>query len=173
MRHVVMIGVSGSGKTAVGARLAETLGYDFADADDFHPASSIEKMARGIPLTDADRRPWLEALSRWLQAQEGAARSTVLACSALRRRHRDVLRDALPDVVFVHLVAPADLLASRLRRRRHFLPPTLLGSQLETLEPLEADENGIAIDASRPLDEVVADCASRVLSAGGGAGRDR
>jgi gluconokinase len=160
--HFVVMGVSGSGKTAVGRRVAARLGYDFADADDFHSAASIEKMARAEPLDDADRASWLQRLAKWLAEQHAAGRSTVLACSALKRAYRDVLRGAAPAVRFVHLAVPRDVLLARMRGRTHFMPPELLDSQLQTLEPLRADEPGFTIDATGALEDVVASVAERM-----------
>jgi gluconokinase len=162
---VIVMGVAGSGKTAVGARVAAALGYGFADADDFHPRGNVEKLAHGVPLDDADRAPWLAALAQWLAVERGAGRCAVLACSALRRRYRDALRAGAPEALFVHLAVPADVLATRLAHRRHFMPESLLGSQLETLEPLAADERGVTLDGSRGLDAVVADVVASVAAA--------
>jgi gluconokinase len=144
------MGVSGSGKTTVAAALAARLGYAFADADDFHPEANVAKMARGEPLTDPDREPWLQALAGWIAARHAGGRSTVLACSALMRRYRDVLRSAAPHCVcFIHLAVPTETLRRRMRHRTgHFMRENLLGSQLDTLEPLENDEPGISVDGS-------------------------
>lgn len=162
-RHLVVMGVSGSGKTTIGTALAARLHREFAEGDDFHPPQNVAKMARGEPLGDADREPWLKALAEWIAGHERAGRSTVLACSALARRYRDTLRAAAPRrVVFVHLAAPRDVLLERMRRRKgHFMPPDLLDSQLAALEPLGADEPGITLDASAPPQELV----ERVLAA--------
>jgi gluconokinase len=106
-------------------------------------------MARGEPLTDTDRGPWLEKLAAWIDAHDRAGRSTVLACSALKRAYRDTLREGAPNVLFVHLEVPSEALRERMRHRRgHFMPTTLLDSQLATLEPLQADEPGIKVDAT-------------------------
>ncbi|SEB08545.1 gluconokinase [Leifsonia sp. 21MFCrub1.1] len=143
---VVVMGVSGSGKTTVGRQLAERLGVAFVDADDLHPESNRQKMAGGTPLTDHDRWPWLDAVARTVSACLGSGRGIVVACSALRRSYRDALRaGAGADVVFAHLTGSADLLHARMAARPgHFMPPALLRSQLETLEPLELDEAGMA-----------------------------
>jgi len=147
------MGVSGSGKSSVGAALGARLGVPFAEGDDFHPAASRAKLAAGIPLTDADRWPWLRGLRDWAAAQQ---RGCVLACSALRRAYRDVLREAGPDVVLLHVSAPAGLLRARMDRRvGHFMPTSLLASQLATLEPLAPDEPGHVLDATGDVDDVV------------------
>jgi gluconokinase len=144
------MGVSGSGKTTIAGPLAARLDYAFADADDFHPSANVAKMQRGEPLAEGDREPWLASLAAWIAAQDRAGRSTVLACSALRRRHRDTLRGGAPGRVrFVHLTASEAALRERLQRRQgHYMPPELLDSQLATLEPLEPDEHGVQLDAT-------------------------
>jgi len=169
--HFVFMGISGSGKTTVARGVAERLGLPFADADDFHPAANIAKMSNGIPLTDADRLPWLRTLAAWLGERERHGESSVLACSALRRSYRDILRGGAPGVFFVHLHGSADLIAERLRSRRgHFMPAGLLDSQLSALEPLEPDEAGTMLDvADSPevLVEKAAQLASSALAADG------
>lgn len=152
------MGVSGTGKTSVGKRLASFLGAQFLEGDAYHPEANIEKMTAGVPLTDGDRAPWLETLARIVRAWDDEAVPTVLSCSALRRRYRDVLRSAVPAprLWFVHLHAPFEVLEERMSQRQgHFMPPTLLRSQFDTLEPLEADETGILLDVSKDLDDVV------------------
>jgi gluconokinase len=168
--HVIVMGVSGSGKSAVGPRLAAGLGFEFIEGDDHHPAANIEKMAAGVPLTDVDRRPWLDALSRLLADRHRHGVATVLACSALRRAYRDVLRAAVPpeETFVIELDADTATLEARLRHRRgHYMPASLLASQLATLERLERDEAGVVLDAMRPLDVVLADAATVVLSTTG------
>ena len=146
-RHVVVMGVSGCGKTTVAEGIAASLGRAFADADGFHPPENVAKMRAGIPLDDSDRWPWLRALAAWMSEQADEGRSTVMACSALRRAYRDVLRSAPPGVVFVHLHGPAEVIESRMSSRAgHFMPSALLASQLSTLEPLAADEPGVVLD---------------------------
>jgi gluconokinase len=126
------MGVSGCGKTTIAGGLAARLGYAFAEGDDFHPDANVAKMARGEPLTDADRAPWLESLAAWISAQDASGRSTVLACSALKRRYRDTLRSGAPDLHLVHLSGARELLANRLAERRgHYMPASLLDSQLD------------------------------------------
>ena len=151
---IVVMGVSGSGKSTVAAALARHLGWDFVDADDLHPAANIAAMSTGRPLTDADRAPWLAAVAARMRELRSAGRSCVVACSALRRRYRDVLRD--DGVVFVHLVVDPARVAERVAARTdHFVPVGLVGSQFETLEPLDADEAGIEVDATAPVGVVV------------------
>jgi gluconokinase len=164
--HLVLMGVSGAGKSAVGRRVAERLGYVFADADDFHPPGNVARMAHGIPLTDDERAPWLRALATWLAEQQAAARSTVLACSALKRAYRDALRAAAPNLLFVHLAVPREVLLARMRRRTHFMPASLLESQLATLELLAADEPGFTLDAAAGVDAVAAQLVTRLAAFG-------
>lgn len=154
--HVVVMGVSGCGKSAVAGPLATRLGWAFGEGDTHHPPANVTKMTAGQPLTDEDRRPWLEALVAWTRERDAAGVSTVLSCSALRRRYRDVLREADPETFFVHLHADLGVLAERMRRRTHFMPVTLLESQFATLDPLGDGELGVQIDVTPPLDEVVA-----------------
>ena len=157
--QVVVMGVSGTGKSAVGRELAAQLEVELIEGDQHHSPKSIEKMSLGVPLTDEDRLPWLRALSVLLAANHADGRSSVLTCSALRRSYRDVLRGDLPDaaVFFVHLHAAEEALRERVEDREgHFMPVSLLRSQLDTLEPLEADEHGVLVDVSRTLPDVVA-----------------
>lgn len=151
---IVVMGVSGAGKSTVAAALATEFGGTYIDADDLHPAANVAKMAAGVPLTDDDRMPWLRLVGAALaEASEGVV---VVACSALRRRYRDELRDAASGVFFVHLDVDPSVLSARLAQRAdHFMPPSLLSSQLATLEPLGSDEVGVVIDAGAPLDEIV------------------
>src|SRR5262245_626396 len=129
------MGVTGSGKTTVGRMLAEQLGWTFVGGDVLHPRSDVEKMRRGEPLTDADRLPWLRALRASIDALAAAGRSAVVTCSALHQSYRDLLANGRPEVRFVWLTAPAEVLRDRLEHRHgHFMPPSLLESQLETLE---------------------------------------
>ncbi|MBW9110354.1 gluconokinase [Microbacterium ureisolvens] len=146
--RVVVMGVSASGKSSVGAELARLIGARFVDADDLHPAANVAKMAAGIPLEDEDRWPWLDAVAATITDAE----RTVVACSALKRSYRDRLRDAAPGVVFVHLTGSPELLAARAGGREgHFMPPALLSSQLDTLQPLGDDEVGVALDVTAPV----------------------
>jgi gluconokinase len=159
---VVVAGVSGSGKTRVGAALAERLGWEFVDADDHHPPGNIDKMSAGVPLTDADRAPWLARLNALIRERERQGDDLVLACSALKRAYRARLRDGVDDVLVVHLHVSPELVAARLHARRgHFLPPDLLASQFADLEPPEGDE-ALVVDADRPVDVVVDHIAATV-----------
>ena len=145
---VVLMGVSGAGKTAVGTRLAKALGGTFVEGDDFHPPANVAKMRSGVPLDDADRQPWLETLSREIGAWLEAGRTVVLACSALKQRYRDILKAGRPGVRFVHLKGDEDLIRQRLEHRRgHYMPASLLDSQLAALEE-PADAITVGIDAS-------------------------
>ena len=169
---VVVMGVSGVGKTTVGIALARRLGWPFLDADDFHPAANVEKMHRGVPLTDDDRRPWIDAIGRELARQTDEGADVVLACSALHRWHRDALRTGArgADVRFVYLRAAYDEIDRRLRARTgHFMPESLLRSQFDTLEPPDATE-ALAVDAAAPPDAVV-DAIVRGLALGSAARR--
>jgi len=160
---LVVMGVSATGKSTVAKELATTFDLDFVEGDDHHPRANIEKMSAGIPLDDDDRRPWLRELADVL-AQAGP---TVMTCSALKRSYRDLLRQGVPQpgVLFVHLVGTREVLSPRMSKREgHFMPTSLLDNQLETLEPLEPDEWGVAVDVAPPLDEVVAS-AVRVVRA--------
>lgn len=153
--HIVVMGVSGSGKSTIARHLRDGFGLRMAEADDFHPPANIAKMSGGEPLTDGDRWPWLEALARWTADRHAAGTSTVLACSALKRSYRDVLRRPVPDTYFLHLHGAEELLAERMRAREHFMPPALLRSQFDTLEPLAPDECGAVLDVAPPVAELV------------------
>ena len=144
---IVLIGVSGSGKTTVGKRLAPALGATYLEGDDYHPSANIAKMRSGRPLDDTDRRPWLEKLGQAVGAHCRQGRSVVVACSALRRSYREALaKAARHPLTFVHLTIPPAILEARMTaRRQHFMPASLLESQLKTLAPLEVDEDGTEI----------------------------
>jgi carbohydrate kinase (thermoresistant glucokinase family) len=157
--RVVVMGPSGSGKSAVGLALAQRLGLPFVDADDLHPAANVTKMAAGIPLDDDDRMPWLDVVAATLHDASGGA---VMACSALARRYRDRIRAGAAGVVFVELRVPQDELARRMGSREHFMPSSLLASQLRTLEHLEPEEPGVVVAGDPPLVEVV-DAAAAAL----------
>jgi carbohydrate kinase (thermoresistant glucokinase family) len=160
---VVVMGVSGSGKSTIGRRLAGRLGIRFVDGDDLHPAANIRKMAAGHPLTDEDRWPWLARIGRALTEAEDTG--LVIACSALKRAYRDAILAEEPRAVFLHLVARRDVIADRLAHRGgHFMPTSLLDSQLAALEPLAADEPGCEIDVGQDVATVV-DAAMAALSA--------
>jgi gluconokinase len=144
MTVIVVMGVSGSGKTTAGTALANALGVDYAEADTFHPQANIDKMTSGTPLTDADRAPWLEAIAGWIRAHQETG--GVVTSSALKRRYRDVLRTG-GNVWFAHLHGDREVLAERMKTRKgHFMPVSLLDSQLADLEPLEPDEPGAIFD---------------------------
>jgi 6-phosphogluconate dehydrogenase/gluconokinase len=155
--HIVVMGVSGSGKSTVGIPLADKLGFDFAEGDQFHPKANVDKMAAGRPLDDDDRWPWLQALAEWTRQRDADGASTVITCSALKRMYRDVLREGGGGTRFVHLVGDPAMMSDRMHARQHFMPPTLLTSQLDTLEPLDEDERGIVVDIAAPVEEIVAD----------------
>ncbi len=154
---VVVMGVSGSGKTSVAQVLAHRLGWEFAEGDEFHPEANVRKMRAGHALDDEDRRPWLAALADWVGEQERQGRDAVVTCSALRRSYRDLLAKGHPSVWFAHLAAHPDVLLDRLvRRTGHYMPPSLLESQLATLEPLQDGEVGTTLDAGPPREVIVA-----------------
>ncbi|GAB98146.1 gluconokinase [Kineosphaera limosa] len=156
--RAVVMGVAGSGKTSVGEALAARLGLPFEDADTFHPPANVAKMREGIPLTDADREPWLEIIGRWLVDHPDGA---IVTCSALKRAYRDTLRRFVPEVPFLHPYGKASLVLERMSLRSattdHFMPVTLLESQYATLEGLQDDEAGITLDLRRSVDELVDD----------------
>jgi gluconokinase len=152
---IVAMGVSGSGKSTVGAALAQRLRVPFADADDFHPPANIAKMTAGHPLDDDDRYPWLESIGEWLAAREAGG---VMSCSALKRKYRDQMRRHRADVEFLHLAGTLEVIGRRQASRPgHFMPAALLASQFSTLEPLEPDERGIAIDVGQDIDSIIED----------------
>jgi carbohydrate kinase (thermoresistant glucokinase family) len=149
---IVVMGVTGCGKTTVGIALAEALGIEFIDSDDLHSESNKKKMSSGTPLTDADREPWLKAVSRALQSHE----SVVVACSALKKSYRSTILAGAPTTKFVHLSGTKELIFARLSERsHHFMPIGLLDSQFQTLEPLNPEERGKVIDIDKPIDEIV------------------
>lgn len=149
-RPLVVMGVSGSGKSTIGRGLAHRLGIPFVEGDDLHPEVNVAKMAAGIALTDADRAPWLDRIAAEM------SRPVVVTCSALKRGYRDRLRAAAPDLVLVYLHGERDVLASRMARRvGHFMPAELFDSQLATLEPPAPDEHAIEVDVAHRPDEIV------------------
>lgn len=152
-RPVVVMGVSGSGKSTVGAALAQRLRLPFADGDDLHPIANIVKMSKGHALDDDDRRPWLETVGTWLADRpEGA----VVSCSALKRSYREQIRAHAPEAEFVLLHGPRSVIERRQASRPgHFMPASLLDSQFATLEPLEPDEQGLEIDVDQDVDAIV------------------
>lgn len=153
-RLVLLMGVSGAGKSTVGAMLAAALGVAFADADAFHTPANVAKMSAGQPLTDADRWPWLEAIGAWMAGQAGTG--GVVACSALKRAYRDRLRAACPGLRLIHLDGTPDLIGARQAARAgHFMPPSLVASQFATLEPPGPEEAAIILSVAPPPDQVV------------------
>lgn len=151
---VVVMGVSGCGKTTAGAALAAKLGVRYADGDDFHPQANVDKMASGTPLTDEDRWPWLYTLAGWLAGNSD--RGAVLGCSALKRVYRDVLRAHAPSLIFMHLYAEPEVMIKRVQSRPgHFMPASLVESQYATLEHLEQDETGVKLYADDPVDAII------------------
>ncbi len=156
---VVVMGVSGAGKSTIARMLAARLGWDLAEGDELHPAANVAKMAAGEPLTDTDREPWLAAVAAWIDHEIDQGRHGVITCSALKRAYRDVLRR--PQVLFVYLSVPKPELEQRLRSRpHHYMPVTLLDSQLATLEPPGADETALTVaaegDPTRTVDSILA-----------------
>jgi gluconokinase len=153
---MIVMGVSGSGKSTIGQALATALGLDFIDGDDLHPRANKEKMAAGHPLDDEDRAPWLEIIAQRIGAELAEGNPVVVACSALKRRYRTQLVSYAPSTVFIHLSGQRDIIAERQAHRNHeYMPNSLLDSQFATLEPLEADERSIVVDlAQTPADMV-------------------
>ncbi|MCK8679317.1 gluconokinase [Streptomyces lichenis] len=150
---VVVMGVAGTGKTTIGPLVAERLGVPYAEGDDFHPAANIAKMSAGVPLDDADRAPWLDAIGRWAHGRAGLG--GVVSSSALKRAYRDRLRAAAPGAVFLHLTGDRALVERRMAERKgHFMPTALLDSQFAALQPLGADEAGVAVDVAGTPEQI-------------------
>jgi gluconokinase len=172
---LVVMGVSGVGKSSVAEELVARTGWEFAEGDDMHPEANRAKMTAGIPLVDEDRWPWLRTIAGWIGEQEAAGRSAVVTCSALKRSYRDLLREGHPSVRFVHLLAPRELVQARIDARRgHYMPPSLLGSQIATLEPLQPDEPGVEVDTSGSPAAIAHDALRRLgVIPGGRAGQCR
>jgi carbohydrate kinase (thermoresistant glucokinase family) len=157
------MGVSGCGKSTVGQRLAQALAIDYLEGDDFHPPSNVERMAQGIALTDADRQGWLATLAARLREAQVQGRGVVLTCSALKRSYRDLMRTAAPGLRLVYLHGDPALIAARMAKRQgHYMPASLLASQLADLEPPGDDEQAIALDATQPIDTLIASALSRL-----------
>ena len=153
---IIVMGVSGSGKSTIGALLAEALGWPFADADGFHPAANVAKMAAGQPLTDADRGPWLDAIAAHIGASRTAEQPVVVACSALRRTYRERLRAGHGDLIFLHLAGAPEVIATRQAARQgHFMPPSLMASQFATLEDPAAEADAVTVSVQASPHEVV------------------
>lgn len=163
IRRVVIMGVAGSGKSSVGPPLATRFNAAYIDGDDLHPPSNVERMASGLPLDDECRRPWLLKIGETLREAE---QCTIIACSALKRRYRDIIREAAGgEVLFVHLAGARELIGARMAARKdHFMPLDLLDSQFAALEPLHQDEAGGAVDIDRPIDAVVAAAADYIAA---------
>lgn len=166
-RHVVVMGVSGTGKSTVGEAIAEALPGLLVEGDSFHPPANIEKMSAGQPLDDDDRRPWLKALAQEITRLDEQGSTGVVACSALRRRYRDWLRVGNPRLFFVHLHTDYDVLLERMGHRKgHFMPPSMLESQFDTLEMLEEDERGVVVDVKEPPATVIEQSLAALAAAG-------
>ncbi|WP_371651606.1 MULTISPECIES: gluconokinase [unclassified Streptomyces] len=150
---VVVMGVAGTGKTTIGPLVAVALGVPYAEGDDFHPAANVAKMSAGVPLDDGDRWPWLDAIGQWAHGRAGLG--GVVSSSALKRAYRDRLRAAAPGLVFLHLTGDRELIERRMSERRgHFMPTALLDSQFATLQPLGADEAGVAVDVAGTPEDI-------------------
>ena len=169
--RVVVMGVTGCGKTTVGRLVAQRLGAQFVDADDFHPPANVAKMRAGIPLDDADRRPWLDALNARLREAAARGESLVLACSALKAAYRERLREGIPGLRFVHLEGARDLIAGRLAARSgHYMNPALLDSQFATLEP---PADALQVDIGAPPEQLAATACALLESSRAASGAAR
>jgi gluconokinase len=155
---LVVMGVSGSGKSTIAGKLAERLNWSYEDGDEFHPASNVAKMRAGQPLTDEDRWPWLQAIADEVERVCRAGQHAVIACSALKRAYRDLLVHGRNDVRIIYLAGTQDLIADRLAQRKdHFMPAGLLASQFKTLEPPDASENPVNVSIDASVDAIVDD----------------
>jgi gluconokinase len=158
---IVLTGVSGSGKSTVGKLLAERLNWEYAEADDFHPAANIAKMQAGIPLTDEDRMPWLHTIAAWIDERIAAKKPAVASCSALKRGYRDILRR--PQVRTIYLDGDRELIAGRIAARKgHFFPAALLDSQFNDLERPQSDEETLSVPISGTADQTVQEIIKRL-----------
>lgn len=160
---LVIMGVAGTGKTTLAQALQAQIGWPYAEADDFHPATNIAKMSAGHPLTDEDRKPWLEALEKWMADRLAAHTSCLITCSALKKKYRDVL-EAAGNVHFIELDLDEETLKQRMQQRNHFMPVSLLRSQLATLERLTSDEPGIHLSSQHSVDMLVQECVEYMSS---------
>ena len=160
--HLVFMGVSGSGKSTAARAVQQQLGWEYAEGDDFHPPANVAKMSEGTPLTDDDRWGWLESLAEWTAERDAKGEPTIIACSALRRAYRDVLRRGGEGTFFVHSTGDKHMILERMNAREHFMPPSLLESQLDILEPLEPDEQGMDVDPALAVDLIVAQVLDRI-----------
>jgi gluconokinase len=168
MMFVIVMGVSGCGKSVVGSRLAKRLNAHYAEGDEFHSEANVEKMRSGTPLTDEDRWPWLRSIATAIADWRDEGKDAVIACSALRKVYRDILADGHDDVVFAHLKGSMELISSRLSVRKHeYMPASLLKSQFDTLEePDETVENAVTIDIDQEPEAIVAEIVDRLRAKG-------
>src|SRR6478609_7978480 len=158
---LVVMGVSGTGKSTVAGMLADRLDWELAEGDDLHPVANVEKMRAGTPLTDDDRWPWLDRVGAWISGHTASGTSGIITCSALRRVYRDRLRG--PGVIFVHLAGSREEIAAQMSKRSgHYMPLSLLDSQLATLEPLEPDENAVVVGVDQSLEDEVTEILERL-----------
>lgn len=155
-RQVIVMGVSGCGKSTIARSVASIAQWPFGEGDDFHPPANVAKMHAGTPLTDDDRWPWLRTIADWMRGEAAAGRSCVVTCSALKRAYRDLLGDRLPGICFVHLHGDRQVLHDRIAARSdHFMPSTLLQSQFDALEPLQPGESGVVLNVAADPDTLV------------------
>jgi carbohydrate kinase (thermoresistant glucokinase family) len=160
---IVLMGVAGCGKSTDGAGLSKALGWPFRDADSFHPPANVEKMSRGVPLDDADRAPWLSAIAQWIDERRELRTPGIVSCSALKRAYRDRIIGSRPDVRLVYLTGDPKLIGSRLAARKgHFMPASLLDSQLAVLEEPGEDEHPVVVDVALPPKRVVGTILARL-----------
>lgn len=164
---IVMMGVSGVGKTTIGSLLAERLGWGYAEGDSYHPPANVEKMRAGTPLDDSDRGPWLDAIAADIDRWRAAGKGMVVSCSALKRRYREILIGGQPDVRLVRLAGDEALIRARMETRTdHYMPPSLLISQIATLEPPGSDESALTVDVTQAPEHCVAQILSTLRSGG-------
>lgn len=153
---IVVMGVASSGKTSLGERLAERLGWPFRDADSFHPPANVAKMSSGIPLTDEDRKPWLAAIAAWIDDLRASGGNGIVTCSALKKAYREVIVGDRPDVALVYLRGSRELIGQRMAaRQHHFMPPALLDSQFATLEEPSSDEKPLVVQVEASKEAIV------------------